>query len=133
MLFVENPFPGVKWLMDYSEQKNRVYYFGYQSTLPGIDYQKAWKLNYGSATEIPFEEYLKAWESPPSPDLPYVVYSIHFFEVEYNSVLCVTVGKKYNYRTYRTDRPWIVDVWDFDNTFPGKWEFTDNHYEISAY
>jgi hypothetical protein len=81
MLFVEDPFPGVKRLMDYSEQKNRVHYFGYQSTLPGINYQKAWKIYYGSATEIPFEEYLKVWESPLSPDLPYAVYSIHFLKL----------------------------------------------------
>jgi hypothetical protein len=107
-----------------TDANNKIFssYFGYISQT--YDYQKAWGLRSGSIFEITPEEFLRAFHSGSSPDLPRNVYSIHFYKIQ-SGTLCVAVENRY-YRGLRegAGRGGNISMWSLRKSFFGKWEYT---------
>lgn len=112
------------------EEGQSAVYAGYISTLPGISYRKAWKIdtpnhtpNWGQS-EIPLDDFIDAWSSPPSLALPARVYNISFFGERYGFI-CVRLEARNNHGAIAGTRGGFGEMWVFHQAFwvPQGWEF----------
>jgi hypothetical protein len=91
-------------------------YVGYISTLSGINYRRAWQFNSSEIKEIPLDNFISAWGSSPSPDLPERVYNVSFF-AEKNGMICVRLDGRYNVGLSKSSRGGFSEMWVFRRIF----------------
>jgi hypothetical protein len=105
-------------------KKYPAYYFGYRSTLPGVNYEKSWKIFPEPVIEVPYGEYLnkKSNMSFSDPDNTPYFYSMNFFS-GYDTLLCVTVEHDFFSIYGNIRRIKNIEIWSFSKNIFGKWEF----------
>ncbi|MCE1254177.1 MAG: hypothetical protein LWX83_11595 [Anaerolineae bacterium] len=94
---------------------------GYISTLPGIEHRKAWQWQEDlSVSEIPVDDFIRAWSSSPAPDLPWRVYNVSFFN-EKDGFVCVRMDARYNAGLRPTSRGGFSEIWVFRKQLLPPW------------
>jgi hypothetical protein len=98
-------------------------YIGYISTLQNVQYRRAWELKGGKTKEIAVDDFINAWNSSPSPNLPARTYNISFFAEKYG-LICVRLDVRYNQGLKASSRGGFSEMWVFRRVWwlAGGWE-----------